>query len=1494
MAALNTFRQIEAEMGILDLERRVEEMDARMERLEVLVTRSCAAGQSCVCDQAVNEGAGVDREDVEELRCQIREVEKQVQGLAEVTMEELEILRNTLLPDAEIQSGFGDHENAADSKSESDCDFSSTEPSRHTEDDAEHDNNSTDPPTPVFPLPHSPYRLSTRTSMHAKAGAVKYIALYLPHNFSFSFSSRGNTHTHIITYKVPATVYHFANTCNVSQELLWRAIRDDQPYYRDFRKEDMDVIKVESLEMERGLKSAITEFWEGVCMSRGGCWEYLTSGAWEEEGGGDTYIVATPWDAGPDCCGQDNMLTEACIRGGGHGTTTTNAPPPLLEPIQRPSSSHLNLAEHFTSSYGRILQQTYSDSSSVRMSGGDRILDSWISLATTLQTRNRYLERELEEFEEMYYSATQDVKWLMGTLVEVEEKLESQLEDGEELVGEGGGSLDEFWPFSPPEDDDNQSPHNKIPIEQETTGDLHFFSEDLLDTEANASHITTTMATSFEFFPADSTITFSSSSFVSPQIYKFPDGSTLPEIYEILKYRCERGIENDVCLVRIRKIMERREEMGVGLPEVLRDEMVVIGIPEGGLDGGGVKWKGKGKGRAKIEEEVDIEAWETWLDDDAEALDLIFKQLDVRDEDDPIDSESLTPDTHSDFEPSVLCDCEICTDPDPNPYLGSRDSYTSPLITVRGGAGNERSSSTQDSDSDTDLQYFSFFPSGFSRYQIGIQRENSQESIRHEDDAPTPTTTTARSSPKEANDDRAQGSKKRNYNAGNEYPFPIVEDPDPRLRGGGAYYDDEDAEEEEAQDWIPEWYCRGRRMHCSGCRCKTLQNETDTRSSSLLDLDRHSSTRKHHLQALDLEDLNTQMQYNTWRAKYQHRFTDPNLAIPVLRGASVMKAATAEPPVDDSPMDPRPKTSPYTNSPAALVIGPERRTYYVPQSLLQIPELIITQDPWGGEKQLPDVDAGTGHVLVHYLYTGMYQTLNDTDYSTTTKAVVEFKRAFLAYMVGERYKLQGLEDLAKNEIELHGADLDAFGVVDAIKDNFSKFPEDITWFHEYLDKKIQSALHASPSVFASYEFLNRIEDAALLRMLTRNTAQLYTDKVSEVLHAKQERTTEVPDYTTKAQDSPDDKPSAEECPAHNEDVAEECAIEDCPVEGCPVEESPPVEPCQATEDSIPVEAYYSEVQPAQDYSVEDLIDQGRSFGEPVSAGLTFGFKFPAPSTAPMDLTQVPSPPVVEDKPPEDDGGGVNFGTAGKKKKKKKDTKVKSKIKSKRLVKEPPPPPPPIESEPELLPEPEPEPEVPQPESISTDDWGFPGSSINWSKKKKKKSVAVPDSPAEEPCFKPPPPAVEEKESDPWAAFFTANKGKKVKKGKSLFVPSGAPVPPPYEPEVVPEPEVIPEADSAPEIDGSMEAPESPENVDLREEVDVPIDDSDEVLIAEPAQPIDAEENVCPRRGYHLLKTSRWKNCKRCRAFLGQVAIQIARMDVSDEDGYEVLDRIVVK
>ena len=57
--------------------------------------------------------------------------------------------------------------------------------------------------------------------------------------------------------------------------------------------------------------------------------------------------------------------------------------------------------------------------------------------------------------------------------------------------------------------------------------------------------------------------------------------------------------------------------------------------------------------------------------------------------------------------------------------------------------------------------------------------------------------------------------------------------------------------------------------------------------------------------------------------------------------------------------------------------GPTLQEYYLPDVLLQKLEKIPSRDPWTGKIHLADVDASIGHVLIHFLHTGVYQTLKD-------------------------------------------------------------------------------------------------------------------------------------------------------------------------------------------------------------------------------------------------------------------------------------------------------------------------------------------------------------------------------------------------------------------------------------------------------------------------------------------------------------------------------------
>lgn len=108
--------------------------------------------------------------------------------------------------------------------------------------------------------------------------------------------------------------------------------------------------------------------------------------------------------------------------------------------------------------------------------------------------------------------------------------------------------------------------------------------------------------------------------------------------------------------------------------------------------------------------------------------------------------------------------------------------------------------------------------------------------------------------------------------------------------------------------------------------------------------------------------------------------------------------------------------------------------------------------------------------------------------------------------------------------------------------------------------------------------------------------------------------------------------------------------------------------------------------------------------------------------------------------------------------------------------------------------------------------------------------------------------------DAWDSFqlSTVKKGKKGKKGKKK-VAADEPLPPPSEPEPTEEVQFI-----EPKL--------------------------------EPEPLVAIEDKTCPDLARHLIEGGTWKDCKPCRAFIQQAAVQIARTSPTSEDGYEMVNQ----
>jgi hypothetical protein len=147
--------------------------------------------------------------------------------------------------------------------------------------------------------------------------------------------------------------------------------------------------------------------------------------------------------------------------------------------------------------------------------------------------------------------------------------------------------------------------------------------------------------------------------------------------------------------------------------------------------------------------------------------------------------------------------------------------------------------------------------------------------------------------------------------------------------------------------------------------------------------------------------------------------------------------------------------------------------------------------------KLHDVDEDIGHTLVHYLYTGTYQTLKLEGISDLSDSETEYRRAGLVYCTARLYGLDRLAEHAMQNMELFEKDLSAFQVLDTARELYPKLPADEIWFPEHLKAKIETAFEADQTIFTQDQFLSRIGNAATFtRALVKMIAEIYNEKIT--------------------------------------------------------------------------------------------------------------------------------------------------------------------------------------------------------------------------------------------------------------------------------------------------------------------------------------------------------------------------------------------------------------
>lgn len=149
---------------------------------------------------------------------------------------------------------------------------------------------------------------------------------------------------------------------------------------------------------------------------------------------------------------------------------------------------------------------------------------------------------------------------------------------------------------------------------------------------------------------------------------------------------------------------------------------------------------------------------------------------------------------------------------------------------------------------------------------------------------------------------------------------------------------------------------------------------------------------------------------------------------------------------------------------------------------------------------LPDVDAETGHVIVHFLYTSQYQILPDIEEeSSPSYSRAGFKKAISAFIAAKNYKLTALQELARNEVHKCGENIGIAQAAHGIgKDTLSALQEDALWLQDLVMQIAEQAFANNDDIFSSNSFFSGIKSHKLAKLLGQHVAKLYHSRVEEL------------------------------------------------------------------------------------------------------------------------------------------------------------------------------------------------------------------------------------------------------------------------------------------------------------------------------------------------------------------------------------------------------------
>lgn len=142
-------------------------------------------------------------------------------------------------------------------------------------------------------------------------------------------------------------------------------------------------------------------------------------------------------------------------------------------------------------------------------------------------------------------------------------------------------------------------------------------------------------------------------------------------------------------------------------------------------------------------------------------------------------------------------------------------------------------------------------------------------------------------------------------------------------------------------------------------------------------------------------------------------------------------------------------------------------------------------------------DEELAHTIIHYLYTGGYQTLDDPSVHGIARRQEEYRRAVLTYIVATGYGMSGLEAHARRYMSVFEDALDIRKILALDREVFpmvGTYHEVFSEYFEYLREKLEAAVEANEDFNDLINGFGQESD----HFVVRHVMSLYASRIAKL------------------------------------------------------------------------------------------------------------------------------------------------------------------------------------------------------------------------------------------------------------------------------------------------------------------------------------------------------------------------------------------------------------